>query len=181
MQNTDAFQVAFKRNLKSNIMAFGIGLVLLSTLGLSACGFQVRGVTELSFRNLHIQGNTLSISRDLKQSFKSNGIQVTEDVEDAELFLELMSEANEKQILALSGKGLVREYELNYRVNFRTRESTSPIWSSVQTVESRRTFSYNDDVLLGKADEEARLNADMRNDAVRNILRRLAAIKPAAK
>lgn len=181
MQNAHIRQVAFANILKSNTTYISIGLVLLFTFALTACGFQVRGVTELSFKNLYIQGNVLSISRDLKHSFKTNGVQVAENAESAELFLELLSEANEKRILALSGKGLVREFELSYRVNFRTREATSPTWSMVQTVESRRTFSYNDDALLGKADEEARLNADMRNDAVRNILRRLAAIKPTAK
>lgn len=154
---------------------------VLLTLALSACGFQLRGLTELSFKNLYIQGNTLSISRDLKQSLETNGIHVVKNVESAEVLLELLGETNEKRILSLSGGGLVREFELNYRVNFRTRESASPTWSTVQTVQVRRDFSYDDKVLLGKAEEEARLNTDMRKDAVREVLRRLTAIKPAAK
>lgn len=154
---------------------------ILLTLAFSACGFQLRGLTELSFKNLYIQGNTLSISRDLKQSLEANGIHVVKNVESAEVLLELLGETNEKRILSLSGGGLVREFELNYRVNFRTRESASPTWSTVQTVQVRRDFSYDDKVLLGKAEEEARLNTDMRKDAVREVLRRLTAIKPAAK
>ncbi|HSG92668.1 MAG TPA: LPS assembly lipoprotein LptE, partial [Methylotenera sp.] len=63
---------------------------------------------------------------------------------------------------------------------FRVREASSPTWGAVQTVRGRRDFSYNDDALLGKAEEEARLNADMRNDSVRELLRRLTAIKPVA-
>ena len=155
--------------------------ILLLTLALTACGFQLRGMTELSFKNLYLQGSTLSISRDLKQSFKTNGIQLVDQQESAEVFLELLGETNEKRILSLSGGGLVREYELNYKVNFRTREQSSPTWGQVQTVQVRRDFSYDDKVLLGKAEEEARLNTDMRKDAVREVLRRLTAIKPAAK
>jgi LPS-assembly lipoprotein len=158
-----------------------ISLFVLFTLVLSACGFQLRGMTELSFKTLYIQGATLSISRDLKQSLKTNGVQVAENVESAELLLELVNEAYEKRILSLSGGGLVREFELNYRVNFRTREPANPIWSKVQTVQARRDFSYNDNALLGKADEESRLNADMRQDAVREVLRRLTAIKLSTK
>lgn len=158
-----------------------ISLFVLFTLVLSACGFQLRGIAELSFKTLYIQGATLSISRDLKQSLKTNGVQVAENVEGAELLLELMNEAYEKRILSLSGGGLVREFELNYRVNFRTREPANPIWSNVQTVQARRDFSYNDNALLGKADEESRLNADMRQDAVREVLRRLTAIKLSTK
>ena len=54
-------------------------------------------------------------------------------------------------------------------------------WSVPQTVQVRRDFSYNDNALLGKLDEEARLNTDMRSDAIREIMRRLSAIKLAPK
>ncbi len=156
-------------------------LLLILALALSACGFQLRGTADLSFKNVYIQGSKLTISQDLKRMLRANGVQLAEDADSAELLLELLNEVNEKRILSLSGGGLVREYELNYRVNFRTREAASPLWGPVQSVEARRDFSYDDKVLLGKAEEEARLNADMRNDAIREILRRLTAIKPAVK
>jgi LPS-assembly lipoprotein len=158
-----------------------ISLVFLFALALSACGFQLRGVADLSFKNLYIQGAPLSISRDLKKSLHTNGIQVVGNAEQADLLLELLSETNEKQILSLSGTGVVREYELNYSASFRTRAPASPTWSAPQTVQTRRTFSYNDSALLGKAEEEAMLNLDMHKDAVREVIRRLTAIKPAAK
>lgn len=157
-----------------------IGVTLLA-LAMSACGFQLRGMMDFSFKSLHLQGKTLSISQDLKQSFKANRIQLANTAEDAEILLELLSESNEKRIMSLSGGGLVREFELNYRASFRTRQQTSPTWSAPQTVQVRRDFSYDDKVLLGKAEEEERLNTDMRKDAVREIMRRLMAIKPTAK
>ncbi len=158
-----------------------ISIGLIFALALSACGFQLRGVADLSFKSLYIQGAPLSISRDLKQSLKTNGIQVVESVDKAELLLELLNETNEKKILSLSGTGVVREYELIYRVSFRTREPASPTWSAPQSVQTRRNFSYNDNALLGKAEEEAMLNLDMHKDAVREVMRRLTAIKPNAK
>lgn len=157
-------------------------IMLLLTLFLSACGFHLRGSTaDLSFKQLFIQGSTLSITRDLTQSLKANGIKITDSSEHAELLLDLISEASEKRILSLSGRGLVREFELSYKVSFRTRTPDSPTWSQVQTIQARRDFSYDDKALLGKAEEEARLNADMRNDALREIIRRLSTIKPAEK
>ncbi|HOY86038.1 MAG TPA: LPS assembly lipoprotein LptE [Methylotenera sp.] len=157
-----------------------ICLFLLSTT-LAACGFQLRGVANLSFKSVFVQGSTLSISRELNQSFKTNGIQVVNSIEDAELLIEMLNETNEKRILSLSGGGVVREYELNYRVSFRTRDPASETWSAPQTVQARRDFSYNDNALLGKLDEENKLNTDMRSDAVREIMRRLSAIKVTAK
>ena len=165
--------------MQSIVRRFSI--VFLFALVLSACGYQLRGVADLSFKNLYIQGAPLSISKDLKKSLKTNGIQVVGSAEEADLLLELLSETNEKRILSLSGTGVVREYELNYRASFRTRAPASPTWSQPQTVQTRRNYSYNDSALLGKAEEEARLNLDMHNDAVREMLRRLTAIKPAAE
>jgi len=158
-----------------------IGAIMLLALTLAACGFQLRGAADLSFKSLYIQGGKLSISRDLARSFKTNGVQVVDKAEDAELLLEMLSESNQKRIQSLSGGGLVREFELIYLLNFRVRHASSPTWGPVQTIRGRRDFSYSDDALLGKAEEEARLNSDMRNDAVRELLRRLTAIKPVAE
>lgn len=170
------------QNIRSNLMLRTcLTLAVFLCLTLTACGFQLRGITELSFKTLYIQGGTLSISRELKQTFKTNGIQVVENAANADLLLEMISETSEKRILSLSGGGAVREYELNYHASFRTREPANPIWSAPQTVQSRRDFSYNDNALLGKLDEEAQLNTDMRSDAIREIMRRLAAIKLSAK
>ena len=160
---------------------FNIVGIFLLCAALASCGFQLRGVANLAFKTIFVQGNTLSISRELNQSFKTNGIQVVNKVEEAELLLELLDEANEKRILSLSGGGVVREYELNYRMSFRTRDPASETWSAPQMVQSRRDFSYNDNALLGKLDEENKLNTDMRNDAIREIMRRLSAIKVTPK
>ncbi len=156
-------------------------LALLASLMLSGCGFQLRGVAELSFKTLYVQGATLSISRELDQSFKANGIRIVNNQSDADLLLEMLNETSEKRILSLSGGGKVREYELDYHVNFRTRQPANPIWSPPQSVQSRRDFSYSDEALLGKLDEESQLNADMRSDTVREILRRLSAIRLTVK
>ena len=132
--------------MKKHVMQYArfnlICLFLLSTT-LAACGFQLRGVANLSFKSVFVQGSTLSISRELNQSFKTNGIQVVNSIEDAELLIEMLNETNEKRILSLSGGGVVREYELNYRVSFRTRDPASETWSAPQTVQARRDFSYN--------------------------------------
>lgn len=145
---------------------------------LSACGFELRGVADLSFKTIYIQGPKLTVTRDLERMLKVNGIKLVEKSEDAELMLELMSESNQKRILSLSGGGLVREFELIYMLNFRIRNAKNPLWDQVQTVRGRRDFSYNDNAVLGKAEEEARLIADMRNDAIRELMRRLSAYKP---
>ena len=80
--------------MQSIMRRISVGLIF--AIALSACGFQLRGVANLSFKNLYIQGATLSISRDLKQSLKTNGIQVVDSTEQAEMLLELLSENQPK-------------------------------------------------------------------------------------
>ncbi|HQS37019.1 MAG: hypothetical protein B7Y16_02735 [Methylotenera sp. 24-45-7] len=171
MQNSHAGLVS--RNKTYLVIATLLALIV------SACGFQLRGAADLSFKTLYIQGAKLNLSKDLERQLKTNGVKIVSQAEDAELFLELMTESNQKRIMSLSGGGLVREFELLYILNFRIREASNPLWGPVQTIRGRRDFSYNDNALLGKAEEELRLNADMRNDAIRELLRRLTAYKPA--
>jgi LPS-assembly lipoprotein len=158
-----------------------LGLLLISSLLLSACGFQLRGLAQLSFHKVFIQGNTLSLSQDLKKSLETNGVKIVTDSEDAELMLELLTEETDKRILSIGGDGKVSEYALSYQVSFRTRAAANPLWGDVQTVQASHNFSYSDANLLGKADEEAMLVSDMHKDAMRELLRRLTAIKLNAK
>lgn len=152
--------------------------LLLSALTLAACGFQLRGMADLAFQNLYIQGPKLSISKDLKKLLAVNGVTVVDEQEKAELMLEFMSESKEDRILSLSGAGRVSEYELFYRVNFRMRDPANELWGPMQKLEERRDFSYDDTQLLAKQSEEDRLYDDMRADAVREIMRRLIVQKP---
>ena len=164
--------------------AFGIGnlILVLAMLALTACGFHLRGLADLSFHTLYMQKSGAPvIAAELKRIFKANSIAVVNTPEEAEIQLELMSEKSEKRILSLSGGGRVREYELLFQVNFRTRESSNTPWSAVQTVDGRRDYSYDDTQLLAKEGEELRLYNDMRSDATREIMRRLSALKPSAK
>ena len=79
--------------------------------------------------------------------------------------------------MSLSGRGVVNELELYYRVHYRTKAVNAPLWSQVQTVEARRDYSYSDANLLAKQSEEKRLNENMQQDVISNLLRRLSALK----
>ncbi len=164
--------------LKNSLGGFAVcSWLAMACLLLAACGFHPRGMSEVTFKTISIQGNSLSMSRELRQTLKSNGIRLLDYQDDAALLFEMIDESNEKRILSLSGGGTVREYELVYKVTFRTRLPNTPIWSEPQTVQSRRNFSYDDKALLAKLDEENKLNADMHSEVVREIMRRLSAIK----
>ncbi len=144
---------------------------------LIGCGFHLRGTADLSFNSIFIQGNTLVISKNLNKRLLTNGVKVLGSAENADLLLEMIGEESEKRILSLSGKGKVNEFELYYRVHYRTRLAGAELWSPVHTIEARRDFSYSDANLLAKQGEEKRLNEGMQQDIISGIMRRLSTLK----
>lgn len=156
-------------------------LITFIVLASTACGFHLRGPSDIPFESISIEGNTLVISKDLKRSLMTSDITILESPKDAELRLELVGEENEKRILSLAGAGTVNEYELYYRVHYRTKLADQSTWSDVNTIESRRDFTYSDANILAKLTEEQRLNENMQKDIVNGIMRRLSALKKQAQ
>ncbi len=144
---------------------------------LASCGFHLRGAADVSFSSIFIQGNTLIISKNLNKSLITNGVKILPSAEGAELQLETLGEESEKRILSLAGAGTVNEFELYYRMHYRTKLAGSNLWSSPQTVEARRDFTYSDANLLAKQGEEKRLNENMQQDVLSNLMRRLSSLK----
>jgi LPS-assembly lipoprotein len=97
--------------------------------------------------------------------------------EGAELLLEMLGEESEKRILSIGGAGTVNEFELYYRVHYRTKLAGNELWSNTQTVEARRDYTYSDANLLAKQGEEKRLYESMQQDVLSNLMRRLSSIK----
>jgi len=149
----------------------------LLIVGLTACGFHLRGATDVPFESVFLQGRVLTISKDLKKSLKTSEVKILSSAKGADLQLELIGEENEKRILSLGGTGTVNEYELYYRVHYRTKLSDQALWSPVNTIESRRDFTFSDAQLLAKQTEEKKLNESMRRDAVNNLMRRISVLK----
>lgn len=150
--------------------------VLLLSLSLGACGFHLRQPSPIAFKTIQIKGTTL-INKALKKALQEQGIRIVDSAEEAELQLELLREENERRILSLSGGGVVREFELYYRVQYRTKMQTEPTWALPLTMEGRRDYTFNDANLLAKQAEEKLLAESMQTDVLNGILRRLSALK----
>jgi len=157
--------------------ALRLWLVTLMSASLLACGFHMRGAADVPFNSIYIQGSTVIISKALKKNLTLNAVKVLDSADSAELLLEIVGEESEKRILSLAGTGKVNEFELYYRVHYRTKLDGDALWSQVQTVEARRDYSYDDTQLLAKQGEEKRLNEDMQSNVMNALVRRLSALK----
>ena len=119
-------------------------IALLILLMITSCGFHMRGMTEISFKTISLEGKELSFTKNLKKVLNSNKIAIVLPSENPELRVELIGEESEKRILSLSGQGLVREYEIFYRVRYRVKIADSETWGQENILEIRRDFTYSD-------------------------------------
>jgi len=152
-------------------------IAILLLLVITSCGFHMRGMIEMSFKTISLEGKELSFSKNLKKILNTNKVAIVSPTENPELRVELLSEESEKRILTLSGQGLVREFEIFYRVRYRIKTSDSEIWSQENIIETRRDFTYSDANLIGKEEEERQLSEAMRNEAITNLFNQIQLIK----
>ncbi|HEY9322242.1 MAG TPA: LPS assembly lipoprotein LptE [Candidatus Methylopumilus sp.] len=130
-------------------------------------------MTEISFKTISLEGKELSFTKNLKKTLASNNVTIILPTENPELRIELLSEESEKRILSLSGQGLVREFEIFYRVRYRIKTIDSETWSQENIIETRRDFTFSDSNLIGKEEEERQLNESMRNEAITNLFNQI--------
>lgn len=168
-----------------NWQQYGRQLLLITLMLLvSACGFHLRGYANLSFKTIYINHANSELARDLVRSIKTTGVKIVANPDSADVVLEVLRDSRSKRILSLGSSagtstGAVREFELFHVVSFRIKDRGSKEWLETQQIENRRDFSYSDVDALGKAYEETQLYDNMREDAVRQIVRALAAHQPA--
>jgi LPS-assembly lipoprotein len=152
-------------------------IAILLLIVITSCGFHLRGMTEISYKTISLEGKELSLTKNLKKILNTNKVAIVSSTENPELRVEFLSEESEKRILSLSGQGLVREFEIFYRVRYRIKASDSEIWSQENIIETRKDFTYSDSNLIGKEEEERQLNEAMRIEAITSLFNQIQVIK----
>lgn len=161
-----------RRNLIKTLFLSAL-LVGLGT-GLSGCGFQLRGQSQLPFAAAYVEAAQASnVATALRRSLSSQR-KLALTAENAQVRITLGQESYSKNILALSGGGKVREYRLEYQVLLSVSDLSGKTLVEPTEIRLSNDFSYSDDQVLAKAAEEASLRRSMEQDALRQILRRLS-------
>lgn len=154
-----------------------IFLALGASLLITACGFQLRGDIVIPFKDLYIAAPANSpIGADLKKKLAAQA-PLAADVTKADGRITISEESRDKIILSLSGAGRVREYQLKLRVAYNLTDSKGAVLIPRTEMNLTRIMSYDDALVLAKAQEEVVLYKDMENDVVQQILRRVALVK----
>jgi LPS-assembly lipoprotein len=158
---------------------------LLIAGSVAACGFQMRGSNgsyTMPFHSIYLSfPDTSPLGTELKRNLRAGQVEIAEKPEQAEAQFVVLGENRAKQILSLNSLGRVREYLLVYTLTFAVRDPKGVDLLPATEITLRRNMAFDETQVLAKESEEALLYRDMQADLVQQIMRRLAALKPAAK
>lgn len=152
-------------------------IMLFSTA--SSCGFHLRGAVELppEMTAVAIQGTKpygeLGVA--LRNGLARVGGEVVDSAQQARSVLVISRDASQRRVLSVDSSGQANQYELEYTLGFRLDDPDGVTRVVAQSIQLRRQYRFDPNQTLAKADEEARLVREMRDEAVRQMLRRLKA------
>ena len=157
-------------------------LLILTLLTLTACGFHLRGSIEIPpyLKTLQLQDASPAtrIAPELQRALQDEGVTITDDAAQANAVLRLQSESFSRRVQAVDASGKAQEYGLQYSVVFSVLGPDGIAWLSNANVSATRDLRFDEAAVLGAGGEQEQLQAEMRAEAVRGILRQLARVTP---
>lgn len=151
--------------------------ILLVALLVSGCGWHLRGYGDApqTFSSIYIgsKNSHSELVRELGRAFKSQGIDVKANANEAEYGLIIIDERRKRRTATVSGSARISEQELTESVDYSVLNSDGSIALPLTTATVDRIFEYNEDNILATDDEAQLLRREMQRDLVRQMLNRL--------
>jgi LPS-assembly lipoprotein len=152
------------------LLALGIGL-------LSACGFQLQGVStyppELAAVYLDVPDPTSDLAVQLRRALAVSGVALARNEADATATLRIATENFGRRVKSVSAQNRPTEFEVYYAVEYLVLVS-GEVLVPREPVARARIFPYNERDILGKQQEEDLLRDSLAREIAGVIDRRLA-------
>ncbi len=146
--------------------------VLLIALLLSACGYHLRGEIELptELKSVYIQGASGPLLEQFKKALISSSVQIVDTPAAAGTIITVSNENTLKRALSLGSGGLANQYGLEYHLNYQVTDKENNEIVKSQPIEIRREYFNNQQLILGKDNEEIVIRNEMYQQTVRTII-----------
>lgn len=124
---------------------------------------------------INYSGTDKQILRSVARALSLAGVKVLNDPEGATAFLDILSAGAQRRVLLKDFAGRARETELIMRISYRLRSSDGGTLKNVETVRRRTTVVLEPADPLSSSGEVASAAESLREEVVRDMLRRIAA------
>ena len=147
-----------------------------------SCGFHLRGNQDLSLvlPEVKIVGvnQHSELGRELIGALNNSKVTV---LDESATVLKITLNNLSKRVLSLDSAGRANQYELSYKLSFslqkmmQSDEKKQLLVDLIapQNINEKREYLFDANFVLATSDEESRLNNDMRQAAILQLLRRL--------
>ncbi|WP_025673781.1 LPS assembly lipoprotein LptE [Salinivibrio socompensis] len=153
-------------------------LVAMVSLTIASCGFALRGsynlpdeVDKVSLTSFDPYGE---LTRQMRNALRQHNVQMVSPSDDI-ANIQLLSESNSAQTLSLYQNSRVAEKEFRYVARYRVTVPGKGSYTYNTTLS--RNFLDNPLTALAKSVEQNKLEAEMRTEATRQIMRQLSQLK----
>lgn len=170
------------RTLSKWLLTLFACFFLSATLG--GCGFHLRGQAkaglspELSVLRVRIMGDNVSgnkLRREVERALNTQAdVRIAPQADNGIPMLTLYDEQSNSRTLSYDQDRKVSEFLLRYRVDFDVQDAAGKKMVERQTIILQRDYTFDRLNVLAKEREEQELREQMRQEAVQQMIRRLA-------
>ena len=151
-------------------------IILCLSILLSSCGFQLRQSTididKLDNTFIETNDSRSIFYRKLRAEFNSNNIELATSKFIAKNTITIHRDETGRRVLSVSARNVATEYEVFYRLSYSfVNEERS---SNTEELELTRSYTFNENLVLGKSQEEEVLIEALASDLVRMMLRQIS-------
>jgi LPS-assembly lipoprotein len=151
--------------------------IAIVAVSLSACGFQLEGMTTLptaaATTYIDAADRHTDFYLSLRDALRARGATVVDSPQDAGAVLRIIEDSTDQRMLSVSARNIPREFEISYEVTFSFRAGENNLIESESLI-ATRSYTYDETLVLGKSTEEEVLRESLAQDLARQVLRRIA-------
>ena len=151
-------------------------IILCLLFLLSSCGFQLRQSTidigKLDNTFIETNDSRSIFYRKLRAELNSNNIELATSKSIAKNIIKIHRDETGRRVLSVSARNVATEYEVFYRLSYSF--INEEINSNAEELELTRSYTFNENLVLGKSQEEEVLIEALASDLVRLMLRQIS-------
>ncbi|MGI1680156.1 MAG: hypothetical protein K6L75_15560 [Cellvibrionaceae bacterium] len=154
------------------------GLILLVSISaINGCGWRLRGGLTLpdGLNLVHVSASdpSSSFGRNLTQLLQANGVTTVDSPQESQITITTGALEESRRVVSTGGNTLVTEYELESSVPFSVEDNLGNILIPTETATTTRAYEFDQNDIVGKAQEERLIQSEMQRELIQQIVRRL--------
>ena len=148
--------------------------ILIAALLMVACGYHLRGASDLpkGMNNIFLVGGSPIFKEQLENALKSTSGKLVETQDKADFVLRIFSDGIDRRTLSLSERGRSNDLELAGHLEFDVLSPSNAVLAPRETINFRREYFNDQQDVIAKDNEETVIRKEMYQQVVNQVINR---------